>query len=301
MADRNPIVSVVSISQDYEPRDSVDHLLEYSLEQMDLAEGCQPDIVALPETSFQSPPERAPEIIERLGQWASQHNCYVVASLLMNVDGLTFKSGIVLDRAGKLLGRYDKVHLTEGEVDEGICPGKEDPEVFQTDFGTIGIQICFDCNWPETWQRVKQKGAKLIFFCSAFPAHTHMSAYAWQLECFIASSVKLYRPSRIYDITGRVLDESGYFRRWAHARIPIGKRLFEVDFHVEKFRQIERKYGPRVQVDWLHENDWVTLASLDPNLTVEDIMDEYELTPLCDYRVRAKKYHDAARARLLGK
>ncbi len=299
MASKNPIVSVVSIAQDYLRRDCTDHLLAQSLEFMDRASGCKPDIVSLPETSFQSPPERAPEIIAKLGKWAAQNNSYVIASLLINVDGLTHKSAVLLDRQGSLAGRYDKIHLTEGEVDEGICPGKTDPPVFDTDFGKIGIQICFDCNWPETWNRLAMKGAKMVFFCSAYPAHTHMSAYSWQNEFFIVSSIK-QRPSRIYDISGNVLDKSGLFRPWAHAMVPIGKRLFEIDFHVKKFREIELKYGPRIQAQWLHENDWVTLASLDPDLTVDEIMDEFELTALCEYQDRAKKFHDQARENLLG-
>jgi len=299
MTQRNPIPSVVSIAQDYLPRDSTDYLLEKTIEYMDLSLGCKPDIVALPETSFQSKPERAEEILDRLGRWAAEHNTYLIASLLVPDAGRTFKSAVLLDRAGKPVGRYDKIHLTEGEVDEGLCPGRSDPPVFRTDFGTIGMQICFDCNWPETWARLKEKGAKIVFFCSAFPAHTHMSAYSWQNEVFIVSSVK-QRPSRIYDITGKVVDESGLFRPWAHMNLPVGKRLFEIDFHVNKLRQIALKYGPRVQVDWLHQNDWATVASLDPELTVDDIIEEYELTPLVDYRVRAKEYHDKARAERLG-
>ncbi len=299
MPDRNPIVSVVSIAQDALPRDSTDHLLTTSIKYMDSAAGAKSDIVCLPETSFQSKPDRAPAIIERLGKWAAEHNSYVIASMLTADGDLTFKSAVLLDRAGKQVGRYDKIHLTEGEVDEGLCPGKTDPPVFKTDFGTIGIQICFDCNWPETWARIAEKGAKLVFFCSAFPAHTHMSAYCWENEYFIVSSTKS-RPSRIYDISGRVIDQSGLFRPWAHADIPLGKRLLELDFHVDKLRQIELKYGPRVVVEWVHDNDWATIASVDPDLPTEDIIEQFELTPLVDYRIRAKKYHDAARRKLLG-
>ncbi len=299
MPGKNPIVSVVSIAQDYLQRDCTDQLLEKSLQFMDRAAGCRPDIVCLPETSFQSPPARAAEMIERLGKWAAGNNSYVIASLLINDGDLTYKSGILLDRQGSLAGRYDKIHLTEGEVDEGICPGKTDPPVFETDFGKIGIQICFDCNWPETWNRLADKGAEMVFFCSAFPAHTHMSAYAWQNEFFIVSSIK-QRPSRIYDISGNVLDQSGMFRPWAHAMVPLGKRLFEIDFHVKKFREIEIKYGPRVQIQWLHDDDWATVASLDPDLSVAELMDEFELTPLRDYQDRAKAHHDQAREKLLG-
>ena len=76
----------------------------------------------------------------------------------------------------------------------------------------------------------------------------------------------------------------------------LGKRLFEVDFHIEKVRQIEARYGSRVQVVWQHEEDWFTLASLDPELSVEEIIREFELTPLTEYLVRAEQANAAARA-----
>ena len=34
-----------------------------------------------------------------------------------------------------------------------------------------------------------------------------------------------------------------------------------------------KKYGPKVEVNWLHDDDWFTLDSLDPDLTVDDIRD----------------------------
>ena len=64
----------------------------------------------------------------------------------------------------------------------------------------------------------------------------------------------------------------------------------------EKVREIQRKYGSRVEVVWLHDDDWFTLASLDPDVTLEDIMSEFGLTPLDDYRVRASAAIDKARA-----
>jgi hypothetical protein len=48
-------------------------------------------------------------------------------------------------------------------------------------------------------------------------------------------------------------------------------------------------------VAWHHEDDWFTLASLDSDLTVQDLVQEFGLVPLNEYRVRAKKAIDAAR------
>ena len=66
-------------------------------------------------------------------------------------------------------------------------------------------------------------------------------------------------------------------------------------YHVKKAREIQQKYGSRVEVVWFHEDDWFTLASVDPDLTVEDIISEFGLTPLDDYRARATKAINMAR------
>ena len=178
---------------------------------------------------------------------------------------------------------------------KGFIPGGTDPPVFETDFGTIGVQICFDVNWWDNWTRLKQKGAKIVFFPAAYPAAKQLSALALMNQFFIVSSTQS-RLSRIYDITGDELAVSGRFEPYAAAAIPIGKTLFEIDFHTsESCARSRRSMGRKWKCVWHHEDDWFTLASLDPDLTMQDLIAEFGLTPLEDYRVRAKQAVDSAR------
>jgi len=62
---------------------------------------------------------------------------------------------VVVFRQGRIAGQYNKIHPTENEIKEGTHPGDTELRVFETDFGTIGIQICFDVNWQEQWRRLK--------------------------------------------------------------------------------------------------------------------------------------------------
>ena len=166
--------------------------------------------------------------------------------------------------------------------------------MFETDFGTIGIQICFDVNWHRQWQRLREKGAKIVFFASAYPAARQIRTLAWLNQYFVVTSTKT-RPASIYDVTGDTLATTGKFQQWAGAVLPLGKTVFEIDFHVSKMRQIQKKYGSRVEVTWYHDEDLVTLASLDPGLTVQDLIREYELTPHRDYILRAQRQQDKSR------
>ncbi len=293
---RNPLVRVVTISTDRLAGGN-GGLLEGTMVRLNEAASFQPDIACLPEVFARSAAETVPgPTTTRLGEWARKHSCYVIAGMKTLSGSRTYNSAVLLDRRGQVAGHFNKIHPTEGELKEGITPGSPDPPVFETDFGKIGIQICFDVNWWDNWRRLKEKGALNVLFPAAYPAAVQLSAIALMNEVFVVSSTGT-RPSRIYDITGRVLSASDLYQPWAGAVLPLGRHLYEVDFHVQKVRSIQQKYGSKVDVHWYHDDDWFTLASLDPDLTVADIEKEFGLTPLRDYRIRAAKEVESARSK----
>jgi predicted amidohydrolase len=294
-AARNPLVRVATISTDRLSPGAAGDLFDGAMDRLNQAASFQPDIACLPELFARSAAEPVPgPATARLGEWARLHSAYVVAGIKTVSAGRVYNSAILLDRRGRVVGQFDKIHPTEKELEQGITPGRPDPPVFETDFGRIGILICFDVNWWEDWKRLKEKGARIIFFPAAYPAAEQLAGIALMNEVFVVSSSGR-SVSRIYDITGRVLAASGGYRDWAGAVLPLGKRLYEVDYHVAKVRRLEQKYGRKVEIVWLHDDDWFTLASLDPDLTVPDLEKEFGLTPLRDYRIRAAKAIDAAR------
>lgn len=291
----NCLVRVVTVSQDGLDEKPGKPILDATMIRLNRAASFQPDIVCLPETLTRDKPELVPgPTTRRLSKWARENSCYVICPITTRSEGKIFNSAILIDRQGNILGRYDKIHPTEGELDNSICPGKIYPPVFQTDFGIIGIQICFDVNWHAQWRRLKEKGADIIFFPSAFPAARQLKTLAWLNQCFIVSSTKT-RASSIFDISGDIIETTGKYRHWAGAVLPVGKKLFEIDFHISKIRKIEQKYGSKVSIQWYHDDDLVSLASLDPDLTVADLIDEFELTPHPAYIQRAQNAQDKRR------
>jgi beta-ureidopropionase len=291
---RDRVVRVVTVSQD---GIGEKERVECTLERLQQAAAFKPDIACLPETLTRGEPEAVPgPTTERVGAWARDHSCYVICPLKTREGTKVFNTAVLLDRQGRVAGQYHKIHPTEDELRAGVCPGETDPPVFETDFGKIGIQICFDVNWRESWTRLKQKGAQILFWPSAYPAARQLPSVAWQNKVFVVTST-ITRPSRIYDITGDVLEATDKDRTWAGAALPLGKRLFETDFNAAKAKQLEKKYGSRVQVTWYREDDWFTIASMDPELSVEGLMKEYGLTPLDAYVLRACQAQDEARSK----
>ncbi len=292
---RNQLVRVVTISQDGLTDEPGKPMLNATITRLDRAASFEPDVVCLPETFTRGEPEAVPgPTTKRLADWAKKHHCYVICPIKVRDGEQIFNSALLIDRHGDIVGRYDKIRPTEGELEKAVCPGVLDPPIFETDFGRIGIQICFDVNWHAQWRRLKAKGATIIFFPSAYPAARQVKTHAWLNQCFVVSST-MTRAASIYDITGDTLATTGKYQRWAGAVLPVGKRLFEIDYHVGKFRQIAQKYGPKVRITWYHDDDLVSLASLDPQLTVDDLIEEFELTPHRAYIERAQQAQDELR------
>jgi beta-ureidopropionase len=291
----NRLVRVVTISQDGLSDEPGKPMLAATITRLDRAASFRPDIVCLPETFTRGQPESVPgPTTDRLSRWAKSHACYVICPLIVRDGEREFNSAVLIDRTGAIVGRYDKIRPTEGELEKSICPGVVDPPIFQTDFGPVGIQICFDVNWRGQWQRLKEKEAKIIFFPSAYPAARQVKSLAWLNQCFIVSST-MTRAASIYDITGDPIATTGKYQRWTGAELPIGKRLFEIDYHIGKIRKIIEKYGTKVRVTWYHDDDLVSIASLDPQLTVEDLIDQFDLTPHSAYIQRAQLAQDERR------
>jgi predicted amidohydrolase len=93
---------------------------------------------------------------------AKQYGMYIVSGLY-SWSGDTLKNVAVLyDRQGKIQAVYEKVQLPDAETEQGAVPGNSLP-VFITDFGKIGILICWDSAFPEVSRILALNGAEILF------------------------------------------------------------------------------------------------------------------------------------------
>jgi hypothetical protein len=120
------------------------------------------------------------DVLKLLSDIAVKHKMYVAASVLVidKTDGRKYNRGVLYDRQGMLIGEYDKIHPYSPEVnDEGVSPGTK-TDIFQTDFGKVGIIICYDSWFTDVTELLALKGAEVIlfpvagYFRSLIPART---------------------------------------------------------------------------------------------------------------------------------
>lgn len=126
------------------------------------------DLLLYPETVTQKSGDtsQSDSIMNLLSWLAQKHSMYISASVLLydKSDGRTYNRGLLYDRKGVLVGIYDKIHPYSQEVNElGITPGRR-TDVFDTDFGKIGIIICYDSWFTDITELLALKGAEVILF-----------------------------------------------------------------------------------------------------------------------------------------
>lgn len=246
----------------------------------------KPDIICLPEVFTGKSAKEAEEVpgptTNRLATIAKELGSYIICPLHTKKDGKVHNSAVLIGRKGEIVGQYDKIHPVSVESEKGVTPGSSPPPVFKTDFGTIGIQICFDINWVEEWKSLKEQGAEIVFWPSAFPAGRMLPSYAWLFKYYVVGC-SWRDPATIYDITGDLIASSGQYEHWAFASLNLEKAFLEITDYSKKLNEIKKKYGRKVLIRYYHDEDWVTIESHSPDLRIKEILDEYKLVPHWDY------------------
>jgi len=149
---------------------------------------------------------------EVLARKAREYNSYVIAGMLELDSGKTYDTAVLIDRQGRIAGKYRKTHLPLAEVEDGETPGNEYP-VFDTDFGRIGILICWDLIFPETFRIMRLEGAEIVFLpVAGDPGARHWDtvtrARALDNGIYLVASVGHGAASRIVDPDGEVVAEA---------------------------------------------------------------------------------------------
>lgn len=198
-----------------------------------------------------------PDVV-RIAGLAKKYHTYII-SPISRVDGTKhYNSSLLYDRNGNLVCIYNKVYpvMPSSGVYDGI-PG-EDALVFDTDFGRIGIAICFDGLFPEVWQRLEDKGAEIVFVSSAMSGGTFLGAYATLHHYYVVSSV-WSSECQVFDITGDKLLDVPKSSSNVTSRITLnfGRRMFYDDVVADA--EYGAKYAKMMQ-----ENPGIVVDKLCP-------------------------------------
>ena len=171
-------------------------------------------MVILPENAFCFGKQGfASQYFDALKAWSAQaarhYGVYLLAGTLPCpyrpdgtpvADGKLRQSSLLFDPAGDCLARYDKIHLfkatvndSTGNYDEGrTFEAGNELIVADTEFGKVGMMVCFDIRFPTLAVKLRELGADILTAPSAFTyqtgkAHWHalLTARALDSQCMV--------------------------------------------------------------------------------------------------------------------
>ncbi len=162
---------------------------------------------------------------------------------------------LVYDDSGERVGRYDKIHLFDVNLEESgerytesqTIEAGNATVVVDTPFGRIGLAICYDLRFPELFRHLLARGAEVICLPAAFTAMTGrahweplLRARAIENLCYVVASAQggyhvngreTHGDSMIIDPWGTVID-----------RLPRGSGYVIADIDIAREADIRRSF-----------------------------------------------------------
>ena len=169
-----------------------------------------------------------------LSNMAVSFGIYLAAGSMPEKDekGRVFNTAYVFDRQGRQIAKHRKMHLFDINVTGGqsfkeseTLTAGDQVTVLDTEFGKMGLCICYDFRFPELARLMVNKGAKIILVPAAFnmttgPAHweTMFRQRAVDNQVFTIGAA----PAR---------DQASEYISWGHsiAVAPWGNVLVQLD------------------------------------------------------------------------
>ena len=194
---------------------------------------CLPEMFACPYETKNFPDyaeEEGGPLWNALSGLAKKFGIYLSAGSVpeRTPEGNIYNTAYVFGRDGRQLAKHRKVHLFDIDVKGGQSFKESDTltagtwsTVFDTEFGKMGLCICFDFRFPELARSMVLDGAKIILVPAAFnmttgPAH-------WEVM-FRSRAID----NQVFTFgTAPARDRSASYHSWGHsiAVSPWGKVL----------------------------------------------------------------------------
>ncbi len=117
-----------------------------------------------------------------LSEQAKQYSMWIVGGTIpitCQSEGKVRAASLVFDHHGKVVARYDKIHLFDVDVSqhetyresETTEPG-DDIVLIDTPVGKLGLSVCYDIRFPELFRTLFNRGAEIIALPAAFTVTT---------------------------------------------------------------------------------------------------------------------------------
>ena len=126
---------------------------------------------------------------------------------------------------------------------------------------------------------LREQGAKIIFWPSAFDGGKQINMKALQNKCILVSST-WKNVSKACDISGETFAQTGIWEPNLYcAPINMEKVFLPAFDYLKECEDMTKKYGGKIKITIFHEEEWTIVEAVSPDISIKDIMNEYNLVP----------------------
>ena len=125
------------------------------------------------------------EIVKKFCDICRENKISAVPNLYLLENGKTYDASIFIDSNGVIKGVQKMVHVAQAEQfyeQDYYTPSDEGFRVFDTEFGQIGIVVCFDRHYPESIRTETLQGADLILIPTVNTKAEPSIMFEWELR-----------------------------------------------------------------------------------------------------------------------
>lgn len=123
--------------------------------------------------------------LQLLAAKAQEHDYYLSPNVYLEQNGKNYDASLWIDPEGKIQGISKMVHIANAQYfyeKDYYTPSDDGFKVFDTNFGKVGIVICFDRHLPESIRTCALMGADLILIPTANTMAEPMDLFEWEIR-----------------------------------------------------------------------------------------------------------------------
>jgi len=124
------------------------------------------DIICFPEKSLQWHNVQYKDLtlyLRKIGGICKKYSMYCLVGGVVLKNNKKMNNAYLINRDGEIQAIHSKVNLFYLEKEMKLYKAGNKMTVVETDFGKIGISVCWDNNNPKLIRELSKKGAKIIF------------------------------------------------------------------------------------------------------------------------------------------
>ncbi len=128
---------------------------------------------------------RDSKILQAFCDAAREHHIMVVPNLYLYENQKPFDASFLIQKDGNIAGIQKMVHVAQANQffeQDYYTPSDDGFHVFDTEYGKIGIVVCFDRHYPESIRTESLMGADLILIPTVNTKAEPTEMFEWELK-----------------------------------------------------------------------------------------------------------------------